>query len=107
VWACWVDDALYFHGAPHTRWANNLAKNPAVTIHLERGDEAVILEGTVEDLPTLTDHELAARIVTYWNDKYGRMQPDPIREGIFRLRPQSVRAWSTASLADGTKWELV
>src|SRR5262245_61759074 len=35
IWGCWVDGALYFDGSPETQWARNMAKNPAITIHLE------------------------------------------------------------------------
>ena len=45
AWAAWVDGALYFDGSPETRRGRNLAANPAIVIHLESGDEVVILEG--------------------------------------------------------------
>ncbi len=104
VWGVWVDGALYFDGLPTTRWARNLAANPVVAVHLESGDDVVILEGVVED--TVTDAELGARIVEAWAAKYGRPLPGPATEGIFRLRPRSARAWSDASLEDGTRWRF-
>ena len=45
AWAVWLDGGLYFEGSPLTRRARNLAANPAVVVHLESGDEVVILEG--------------------------------------------------------------
>ena len=50
VWGVWVDDTLYFSTGRTSRKARNLAANPAVVVHLESGDETVILEGAVEPL---------------------------------------------------------
>jgi hypothetical protein len=98
LWAVWVDDALYFDGAPTTRWARNLATNPAATVHLESGEDVVILEGTVEDLTT--DAELGARVAAAYSAKYGLALVDPIlpqpaTRGIFRLRPRLALAWAS------------
>ena len=104
LWGVWVDEALYFDGPPTTRWARNLRANPAASVHLDNGDDVVILEGLVEDLTT--DSELGSRIVDAWNTKYGRLHPDPAGDGILRLRPRVARAWSSESLEDGTRWQF-
>ncbi len=102
LWGVWVDGSLYFDGLPTTRWARNLAANPAASVHLESGDDVVILEGTVDDI--VTDADLGARIVGAWDAKYGRLHPKPDTQVIFRFRPRTARAWSSASLVDGTRW---
>ena len=104
LWGVWVDGMLYFDGLPTARWARNIAANPAVSVHLESGEEVVILEGALEDLRTGVD--LAARIVEAWDAKYGSLLPDPAGSGIFRLRPRTARAWSSSSLEDGTRWHF-
>ena len=104
LWGVWVDEALYFDGLPTTRWARNLAANPAAAFHLENGDDVVILEGIVDDL--VTDAEVAARIVDAWGAKYGELHPEPAGRGIFRLRPRTARAWSHSTLTDGTRWHF-
>lgn len=104
VWGAWVDGALYFDGHPATRWARNIAANPAVSVHLESGDDVVILEGTMQDIVTTED--VGQRIVAAWDAKYGRLLPDPSGSGMFRMQPRSARAWSTSSLEDGTRWNL-
>src|SRR5437879_1333607 len=48
VWGVWVEDALYFSTDPNSRKAKNLAASPAISVHLESGDEVVILEGQAE-----------------------------------------------------------
>lgn len=104
LWGVWLDTALYFDGHPATRWARNLANNPAASVHLESGEDVVILEGAVEDL--VTDERTAARIVAAWGAKYGRLLPTPADSGILRFRPAVARAWSTSALEDGTRWRL-
>ena len=104
LWGVWIDGAFYFDGVPETRWAQNLAENPAMALHLERGDDVVIVEGNVDKLAPVTNSDLAARIVAEWDRKYGRLHPDPAGEGLFRLRPRTVRAWSTPLLTDSTSW---
>jgi hypothetical protein len=104
LWGCWVDQCLYLDGSPHTRWARNLARHPAATIHLDDGNDVVILEGQVVDLPTLPDAARAQQIITMWLAKYGKLAPDPVGRGIFEFRPSSIRAWSAEHLHDGTCW---
>ncbi|MGH2441715.1 MAG: pyridoxamine 5'-phosphate oxidase family protein [Chloroflexota bacterium] len=102
LWGVWLDSALFFDGPPFTRWARNLAAQPSVSVHLDDGNDVVILEGTVEDLTV--DAELGNRIISAWSAKYGALQPDPSGGGILRVRPRSVRAWSTEGLTDGARW---
>lgn len=44
-WGVWVDGRFYYDGAPTTVHARNAERNPAVTLTLESGTEAVIVEG--------------------------------------------------------------
>ncbi|MDP8908435.1 MAG: pyridoxamine 5'-phosphate oxidase family protein [Chloroflexota bacterium] len=105
VWGVWVEDALYFDGIPTALWARNMARNPAVTVHLESGVDVVILEGSGEDVMTVADRALASQIVRQWDAKYGRLTPDPVTDGIFRLRPSTARAW-TRFPDDATRWQF-
>jgi pyridoxine/pyridoxamine 5'-phosphate oxidase len=45
VWGIWHEGAFYFGTDPKSRKAVNLAANNAVVVHLESGDDVVILEG--------------------------------------------------------------
>lgn len=103
VWGAWVDGALYFDGIPTARWARNIAANPAIAVHLESGDDVVILEGVAEDVVTTAD--VAARIIAVWEAKYGRLLPEPATSGIFRVRPRTARAW-TRFPDDATRWQF-
>lgn len=50
VWGVWLDGALYFGTDRRSRKARNLATNQGTVIHLESGDDAVILEGVAEEI---------------------------------------------------------
>lgn len=105
IWGVWLEQALYFDGIPTALWARNMAGNPAIALHLESGDDVVILEGTGEDIASVSDRELGARIVGAWDSKYGRLHPDPVANGLYRFRPRTARAW-TAFPDDATRWSF-
>lgn len=44
-WGVWLDGRFYYDGAPTTRHTRNVEQNPAVTVTLESGTQAVIVEG--------------------------------------------------------------
>lgn len=89
VWGVWVEGTLYFGGGPETRWSRNLAANPQVAVHLESGDDVVIVEGSVEQI-TDPNHPLATRIDDAYEAKYA------MRHGLpcWVLRPRLAFAWS-------------
>ena len=45
VWGLWMEQAFYFSTDARSRKARNIEVNPSVIVHLESGNEAVILEG--------------------------------------------------------------
>jgi general stress protein 26 len=86
VWGVWLEERFYFGGGPSTRKARNLAENPAIVVHLENGDDVVILEGVAEEIE---DPEVLARVDDAYEAKY------QIRHGppIWMVRPLVVFAW--------------
>ncbi len=100
VWGVWHDGAVVFSTDPSSRKAQNLAKNPAVTIHLESGDEAVILEGNIEVI------KLNSGIDDAYNRKYKmRLSSFPEPVSLFSLKPKKVMAWREKDfVASATKW---
>ena len=44
-WGVWLDGRFFYDGSPATRHARNVERNPAMTLNLESGTRAVILEG--------------------------------------------------------------
>ena len=95
VWGLWLDDAFYFSTGRDSVKGRNLAHNPAVAVHLESGDDAVMLEGRVE---RVADPATLARFDQAYGAKYGiypiKDAPNPDDPGLFyALRPTVAFAW--------------
>lgn len=104
VWAAWINGALWFGGGPRT--SRNLAKNSRVSVHLESGNEVVIIEGLTEKVisPAPADSQAI-------DDQYGGKYDwrpstegdEPVGTGWYRLVPSKIIAW-TQFPADMTRW---
>jgi len=104
VWGFWHDGALYFGTHRESRKASNIARNPHVSIHLESGDDVVILEGVVEEVD---QKALARQLDAACRKKYG--MPMSVMPGSvsFRVRPRVVLAWTEADFPNNsTRWEF-
>lgn len=106
VWGFWLDGALYFGTSRLTRKARNLAHNPALSVHLESGDDVVILEGSavavdIADKPTFHKLDAASR------SKY-KMPVMVVPEGIFyQVRPRVILAWTESDFpTNATRWQF-
>lgn len=51
VWGIWHQESFYFSTGENSVKGRNLAANPQAVVHLESGDEAVILEGVMQPVP--------------------------------------------------------
>jgi nitroimidazol reductase NimA-like FMN-containing flavoprotein (pyridoxamine 5'-phosphate oxidase superfamily) len=91
VWGVWLDGTFFHGGGPRTRKARNLATNPHVAVHLESGDEVVIMEGTADMLtPDNADAALLERIDDAYEAKYGMRHGTP----VWALRPTVAFGWT-------------
>ncbi|MEI6198030.1 MAG: pyridoxamine 5'-phosphate oxidase family protein, partial [Verrucomicrobiota bacterium] len=45
-WGVFLGEKFYYDGSPETRHARNILQNPHVSLHLENGEQAIIIEGT-------------------------------------------------------------
>ena len=87
IWGAWVDGRWYVEGGP-TRWQRNLRANPQLAIHVEFGEEVVIVEGTARELVA---PPVAAR------------GPDP--RGLREVQRPGYEA-SASHWTEGGLWEL-
>ena len=105
LWAVWEDDKIYFDGSPETRHAKNIATNPRVSVHLESGDQAVIIDGLARIM--LPPAELAVRLARNYTRKYAPgYAPTPDQwdhGGLYEITPRSALAW-TNFVDDPTKF---
>jgi len=67
VWGIWLDEIFYLSTGARSVKAKNLARNPALVVHLESGDDAVILEGIAE---RVRDAATLARFNQAYGKKY-------------------------------------
>jgi Pyridoxamine 5'-phosphate oxidase len=101
VWGLWFDDSVVFSSHPQSRKGRNLARDPRVVIHLESGDDVVILEGEVE--PAESTEEIAAA----YESKYDWKPDVGSSEGWFRLRPSRAYSWTETDYPESpTRFEF-
>ena len=104
VWGVWLDGRFWFSTGRLSRKARNLKENPACVVCPEPGDEAVILEGTAEEVtgPSL------ARFVETYNAKYS-WELDPDEGPIYAVHPVVVFGFiehSDSFTATATRWRF-
>lgn len=90
VWGLWLDNAFWFSCALDSRKAKNLARDPRCTVTTERGDEAVIIEGTAR--PVKGRAKLLPFVRAY-KKKYD-WDMDPAADGYFVVTPRVAFAFT-------------
>ena len=104
----YVDGVLYVGGSPQTRWVQEVASNPNVSVHLDMLDgDVVIVDGDAEVLQQNSD-QFAARMAVVSNEKYPEygMTPEMYKgPGPIAIRPRKVIAW-TDFLKDPTRFRF-
>jgi len=105
VWGIWMDDALYFSTDAASRKGRNLAANPQLVVHLESGDDVVILEGVAE---RVEEGALLQRYLDAYERKYSfRPESTGVARGTYRLRPRAAYAWLEKDfVATATRWRF-
>jgi hypothetical protein len=106
-WGVWVEDKFYFDGSPDTLHARNIALNPSVSLHLESGDEVVILEGLAQAL-LKPSPDLALKVARAYSAKYVTLGYAPAPDqwdtgGLFEITVRLALAW-TKFTDDPTKF---
>jgi nitroimidazol reductase NimA-like FMN-containing flavoprotein (pyridoxamine 5'-phosphate oxidase superfamily) len=105
TWALWMDGRFYFGTDRGSRKARNLAHNPATVVHLESGDEVVILEGAAEEV---TDAARRAALDAAYQAKYEMaMTEAPGDLSIWAVTPRVALAWRERDFPrSATRWVL-
>ncbi len=92
VWGVWNDPDFVFSTSRISRKARNLARNPYAVVHLESGDQVVVVEGPVSEV---RDVEALQRFLDAYNPKYSwdfrleQLTPG----GVYAVRPRKAFAW--------------
>ena len=104
VWGVWMGTSFYFSTDPSSRKRRNLAANPAIAVHLESGEEAVILEGTAA---IVSDRAVLAAIDDAYQAKYGMRILGFPGAGIYGVTVRKVLAWQEKQFVrTATRWQL-
>jgi nitroimidazol reductase NimA-like FMN-containing flavoprotein (pyridoxamine 5'-phosphate oxidase superfamily) len=108
-WAVYVQEKIYFDGSSETRHARNIAHNPNVVLHLESGEDVIIVEGVAKETGKPAA-ELAEQIARGYAQKYASWGYTPASSqwdegGLFEIKPHTVIAW-TQFTEDPTRFSL-
>lgn len=91
IWALWMDGTIAFGTDPSSVKGRNLAVRADAVVHLESGDDVVVVEGVVE---SVDDPATVARFVAEYAVKYGiTLDLVAMGAGVQALRPRVVLAW--------------
>ena len=99
VWGLWLDDAVKFSTGEDSLKARNMGRDPRIVVHLESGEDTVILEGTVD---TVTADE---RFLDAYEAKYD-IRPEA-GSTVYVLRPRVAQTWTEKDFPrNATRWEF-
>ena len=101
VWGLWHTEAFYFSTDPASRKGRNIGSDRPVVVHLESGDEVVILEGRSE---RVSRRDLLKQLDHLYFEKYAFH----LNLGVtYEVLPFKVLAWSEADFpGSATRWEF-
>jgi uncharacterized pyridoxamine 5'-phosphate oxidase family protein len=110
VWGLWHAGVFYFITYRSSRKARNLESNAHCVISTEQAHEAVVVEGSAEQL---RDVELLKLLLSLYQRKYdydlSAMQKDilALREPVFAVRPTvAFGLQEKAILQNATRWRF-
>ena len=103
VWGAVAGQTLYLYSERSTVKARNIAADPRVVVHLESGDDVVIVRGTAEELgvPAQVPEVVAALAAKYTapGDRQYLPDADPGFDVVYAIRPRSAMVWRLADYA--------
>jgi len=108
IWGVWLHNVLYFDGSPASRRSRNIAENPSIAVHVERGNagkDVVIVEGIAGEYRP--DRALAEQLAAAYGAKYAEDGYAPSADqwdegGLTAVQPRLVLAWTDMNTA--TRW---
>jgi hypothetical protein len=110
VWGVWLDNAFYFSAGSLA--ARYLAVQPAITAHLESGEEVVTVEGVAE---VAQGEELLRRVGALYPTNYHWDEPGADDDPFAVVYPLAVFGWMADSTGQNggavfhgtaTRWQL-
>ncbi|WP_431910793.1 pyridoxamine 5'-phosphate oxidase family protein [Micromonospora carbonacea] len=111
VWAVWRNGCVVFSSPASTVKARNLEANAHATVHLESGDEVVIVDGRATQVD---DEEELRALGTAFTEKYGGVtgvaydlvQARSMGMAVISVRAEVVRGWHAGAAFLANRWTL-
>lgn len=105
VWGVWIEGVLYFSMHRKSVKARNMTTNADALVHLESGDDTVIFEGELVEIP-VTAVPGFADVYEAKYDFRPELEEDPDSICV-KLVPSVVLAWLEANYPkSATRWEF-
>lgn len=112
VWGVWLNNVLYF--STGSLAVKNLAVQPAITVHLESGNEVVIIEGLASPV---NEPFLLKRVVRLYNQKYSwNLDVEHLHGPFYAVYPLVAFGWhfedaelspESSALKNATRWRFM
>ena len=105
MWAVWIDDAVCFDTDRDSAKGRNITHNPEIAIHLESGDDVVIMYGIAE---AIADGAILNAFVSAYDAKYSsKLDPSDNATALLAFRPAKVLAWCESDFPNtATRWQM-
>ena len=105
VWGVWLDDAVCFGTDRDSAKGRNIARSPEIAVHLESGDDVVIMYG---DAKAIVDQSLLSGLVSAYDAKYSiKLNPSDDATALLEFRPTKVLAWRESDFPNtATRWQM-
>ncbi len=104
VWGVWADGSFWFFTDRKSLKARNAERDPRATVHLESGDEVVVMEG---DLVDTTEPSAAQPVSKAYEAKYGVAATPDQGTALYSLAHSKVLAWLESDFPrTATRWRF-
>jgi pyridoxine/pyridoxamine 5'-phosphate oxidase len=105
VWGVAVDDRIIFSSGPDAQKALNIASNANVVMHLDSGDEVVIVEGTATKI---APESMPDGFMDAYDKQYDiRFDTSDPGFGVYEIAPRKIMAWDEAQFAEtAARWRF-
>ena len=106
VWYLWDGGHIYFASNKKSQKAKNLAKQPQIVVHAGDGDDAIILEGTVD---IVTEPNEWTQINYAYMEKYvdphsGAKAHIEDTDNLYRVNVRRIMSWEYGVVSTRTDW---
>lgn len=105
VWGLICEDRMIFCCDPRSLKATNLKNNPHVALHLESGDNVVIVNASAS---LIAPTELPTTFADDYEAKYAyRPDPDDPNFRAYELHPTKIMSWQEAEVVEtAARWRF-